>query len=173
MTLLQAPNRPLDPLRWIAWPAVLSLFLTLLLAAPIRIFGLSLPEPVFPLALAYAWVVIRPSILAPFVLLGLGVFLDAFWGGPMGLWPLSLLAPYGVLLAARSILSGQSAFMQFVWYLAATALGLATGYLASSMTSLMFPSLLSVFWQYLATIALYPFVYRLIDRFEDADVRFR
>jgi rod shape-determining protein MreD len=118
-------------------------------------------------------VIIRPSILAPFVLLLLGVFLDAFWGGPMGLWPLSLLAPYAALLGARAIMSGQSAAMQFLWYLVAVALGLGTGYLISSMTSLMFPSVLSVVWQYLATCALYPFVYRLIDRFEDADVRFR
>jgi rod shape-determining protein MreD len=173
MTLLQAPNRPLDPWRWLAWPAVLSVIATLVLAAPIRIFGLALPEPVFPLALAYAWVVIRPSILAPFALLLLGLFLDAFWGGPIGLWPLSLLAPYGALLGARSIMSGQSSAMQFVWWLAAAAIGLAAGYLIVAMASLTFPSLLSVFWQYLATVALYPFVARLIDRFEDADVRFR
>jgi rod shape-determining protein MreD len=28
-------------------------------------------------------------------------------------------------------------------------------------------------WQFLATVVLYPFADRLIDRFEDADVRFR
>jgi rod shape-determining protein MreD len=31
----------------------------------------------------------------------------------------------------------------------------------------------AVAWQYLATILLYPFSHRLIERFEDADVRFR
>ena len=35
------------------------------------------------------------------------------------------------------------------------------------------PDLVSVCWQALATILLYPFADRLIDRFEDADVRFR
>ena len=36
-----------------------------------------------------------------------------------------------------------------------------------------FPDPLSVGWQFLATILLYPFSHRLIERFEDADVRFR
>jgi rod shape-determining protein MreD len=35
------------------------------------------------------------------------------------------------------------------------------------------PSLVSASWQYLATIVLFPFAHRLIDLFEDADVRFR
>jgi rod shape-determining protein MreD len=35
------------------------------------------------------------------------------------------------------------------------------------------PSLVSVGWQFLATILLYPFTHRLIEMFEDADVRFR
>jgi rod shape-determining protein MreD len=35
------------------------------------------------------------------------------------------------------------------------------------------PSLVSLAWQFLATVILYPFADRLIDRFEDADVRFR
>jgi rod shape-determining protein MreD len=35
------------------------------------------------------------------------------------------------------------------------------------------PSLIPVGWQFLATVILFPFAYRLIDMFEDADVRFR
>jgi rod shape-determining protein MreD len=35
------------------------------------------------------------------------------------------------------------------------------------------PSLLALGWQYLATLILYPFAHRLIERYEDADVRFR
>jgi rod shape-determining protein MreD len=30
-----------------------------------------------------------------------------------------------------------------------------------------------VFWQFLPNVLLYPFAHRLIERFEDADVRFR
>jgi rod shape-determining protein MreD len=41
------------------------------------------------------------------------------------------------------------------------------------LDSLAMPSLLAVFWQFLVTTLLFPFAHRLIDRFEDADVRFR
>ena len=72
---------------------------TILLGIPLHVFTLQLPEPVFPLALAFAWAVIRPSILAPFGILLLGLFLDVFWGGPLGLWALCLLVAYGISLA--------------------------------------------------------------------------
>lgn len=172
MTLMQA-TRPLDPWRWLGWPAVISLAATVLFALPFRVFGLRLPEPVFPMVLAFSWAVIRPSVLAPFVLLACGLFLDIFWGGPLGLWPLSLLTPYATLLGARSVMTGQSRGMRHFWFASATALALGTGYLLTAVKAVAFPSLLATFWQILATSLLYPFAHRLIERFEDADVRFR
>ena len=47
------------------------------------------------------------------------------------------------------------------------------GFLFTMLDSLAMPSLLAVFWQFLVTALLFPFAHRLIDRFEDADVRFR
>jgi rod shape-determining protein MreD len=41
------------------------------------------------------------------------------------------------------------------------------------LDSLAMPSLIAVFWQFLATVLLFPFAQSLVDRFEDADVRFR
>jgi rod shape-determining protein MreD len=35
------------------------------------------------------------------------------------------------------------------------------------------PGIVPMLWQFVATIVLYPFAQRLIDLFEDADVRFR
>jgi rod shape-determining protein MreD len=35
------------------------------------------------------------------------------------------------------------------------------------------PNLIAVGWQFLVTAALYPFAHILIERYEDADVRFR
>ena len=63
--------------------------------------------------------------------------------------------------------------MRQVWFASATALTMLTGFLVCTIVSLATPNLLSVFWQFLATSVLYPFAHRLIERFEDADVRFR
>jgi rod shape-determining protein MreD len=165
--------RPLEPWRWLGVPMLQALIATILFGVPLRAFGLQLPEPVFPLALAFAWAVIRPSILAPFAILVMGLFLDIFWGGPMGLWALCLLIAYGVSLAGRSILAGQNRAILWVWYSLTVATALVAGYLFVLLDSRSSPGLAPMAWQFLATILLYPFAQRLIDLFEDADVRFR
>ncbi len=83
--------RMVGPMQWIGYPALIAAAATILFAIPLRLFGLTLPEPVWPMVLAFAWPLIRPSMLAPAVLFGLGVFLDFFWGGQTGMWALSLL----------------------------------------------------------------------------------
>lgn len=165
--------RPLNPLVWLGGPLLTCIALTVLFAMPIKVFGLRPPEPIFAMVPAFAWPLIRPSILAPFALLLMGLFLDLFWGAPVGLWALSLLTAYGAVLAGRSIMVGQSLPMMFGWFAAACALVLATGFLFTMLDVAAMPSFLAVAWQFLATILLFPFAYRLIDRFEDADVRFR
>lgn len=165
--------RPLDPWRWLVFPALISMVATLIFAAPVRIFGLALPEPVFALVPAFSWAVIRPSILAPFGVLVLGLFLDVFWGGPMGLWALSLLLAYAMALSMRNMMSGQSRTMMWAWFAGGVAISMIGGYLFTMLDSLNMPSIIAVFWQFLATVLLFPFAHRLIDRFEDADVRFR
>ena len=168
-----AAARPLSPWRWLGVPMALCLAATLVFAVPLRVFGLQAPEPVFPMIPAFAWAVIRPSVLAPFGVLLMGLFLDHFWGGPTGLWALSLLIAYGAVLSGRSMLVGQGQVMTWFWYAAATGLAMGAGYLFVALDVRVRPDPLAVAWQFLVTILLYPFVHRLIDRFEDADVRFR
>src|SRR5690606_34643987 len=82
--------RPLDPWRWLGIPLIHVLAATVLFGIPLRVFSLQLPEPIFPMAVVFAWAVIRPSVLAPGGVLVMGLFLDLFWGGPLGFWALCL-----------------------------------------------------------------------------------
>lgn len=168
-----AAARPLDPLQWIALPMGIALALTVIFAVPLRLWGLRLPEPVFPLVLVFSWVVIRPSIIAPFAVLLMGLFLDLYWSTPMGFWPLSMLAGYGAALTGRRMLVGQGGAVLWSWYAAICALVFGVGWLFTIGRAQTPVNPASLAWQYLATIILYPFAHRLIDRFEDADVRFR
>ena len=165
--------RPLVAWRWLGLPALACVLATVLLATPIDIFGFRLPEPVFPLVLSFAWAAIRPSVLAPFVLLALGLFLDSFWGGPAGLWAVSLLAPYAAVLLVRGVMSGQDRGVNPVWYTLAVALAFGVAYLVAGYDQLTSPNLVALLWQFLATSLLYPFAHWLIERYEGADVRFR
>ena len=163
----------LDVTRWIVAPTLICLAASLLFAAPIRVYGLQLPEPIFPLAPCFAWAVLRPSITAPFALLAMGLFLDLLWGAPLGLWGLSLIAAYVLVLFSRSMMTGQSRLMMWVWFAAAAAVAMSVAYAFTVANAGSAPSLVSTFWQFLPTMLLYPFSHRLIERFEDADVRFR
>ena len=165
--------RVVGPLQWIVYPALIAIGITILLAIPVRLFGLNLPEPVFPLVLAFAWPLIRPSMLAPVVLFGLGVFLDLFWGGMLGLWPLSLLAVYGVILLTANLLAGQATIVLFALYVASTGLAFFLAYVITTMSLGNAPSLLAVLGQVVPTLLLFPLADWLIQRFDDADVRFR
>ncbi len=165
--------RSLEPWRWLGVPMLQALAATILFGIPIKVWGLQLPEPIFPLAATFAWAVIRPSVLAPFCVLLLGLFLDVFWGGPMGLWPTCMLLGYGLALAGRNMMAGQSRAILWAWYGFIVGVAMLAAYLFMMLKAKGMASLVSVGWQYLATILLYPFAHRLIEMFEDADVRFR
>jgi rod shape-determining protein MreD len=117
--------------------------------------------------------VIRPSVLGPFCLLLIGLFQDLFWGGPLGLWPLSLLIAYFIALLSRNLMVGQSGAVLWGWYAALTALALGCAYAFSVLGSGVLPSVTATGLEFAATVVLFPVAHQLIDRFEDADVRFR
>lgn len=168
-----SPAQGLNPWVWIGLPALQVLAATLVFAMPLRVFGLQLPEPVFAMVPAFAWAAIRPSVIAPFAVLMLGLSLDLLWGGPMGLWSLCLLLTYGLALAGRNMMAGQGHVALFVWYAGLAALSFGLGWLVTALSVGAAPTLIGLALQYLATVALYPLAQRLIDLFEDADVRFR
>ena len=165
--------RVVGPMQWVVYPALVAIALTILLATPVELFGLKMPEPVLPLILAFAWPLIRPSMVAPAVLFALGLFLDLFWGGTLGLWPLCLLSVYGAVLASRSLLAGQETQILFVWY-AICALGaFIVAYLVVTLDAGRAPSLLALLGQVVPTLLLFPVADWMIQRFDDGDVRFR
>lgn len=172
MTFVPA-KRPLEPQGWLGIPFLVCVLVSYLLTIPVRVFNVGLPEPVLPLIPAFAWAVIRPSVLAPFLLVALGLFLDLLWGGPTGLWELALLAPYALILAVRPTLTGRGPIVMWIWYGAACLLAFGIGALLIFLRTASLPGLLPLGWQALITILLYPLAGRLIDRYEDADVRFR
>jgi rod shape-determining protein MreD len=89
------------------------------------------------------------------------------------LWAVCLLIAYGGALSARSIMASQGRLILWAWYGLATASAMVAGYLFVMLDSKSTPGVIPLAWQFLATIVLYPFAQRLIDLFEDADVRFR
>lgn len=165
--------RAAGPMRWIGWPALLAAAGTLILATPVELFGLQLPEPILPLLLAFAWPLIRPSVVAPVALLLLGLTLDVLLYQPLGLWPLCLLVPYALVLAARAFLVGQETRVLFVWYALVCAVAFILAYAIVTLMAGTPPSLLSLMGQVIPTVLLFPLADRLIQQYDDVDARFR
>jgi rod shape-determining protein MreD len=161
------------PLHWIGYPALACVAAALVFATQVRIFGLPLPEPVFPMVLAFCWPLIRPSIMGPVVLFLCGLVLDLLWFTPLGMWSLALLGVYATVLAARSLIIGQEPRVLFAWYAGGTVGAFLFAYLVIQMDAKAAPSLIGVGLQVLATLMLFPFAYALMSRFEDGEVRFR
>ncbi len=169
----RTPSRPLEPWRWLGVPALLVMAATVVFAIPLRVLTLALPEPVFPLVLAFGWAIIRPSLLGPFLLVAVGVFLDLFCGAPLGLWPISLLVAYGVALVGRTLMVGQETEVMAFYYALSTAAAFASAYVLVAIAGHGQPNLIALMWQYVATLPLFYFVLMLRSRFRDADIRFR
>ena len=165
--------QPLNPAIWLVVPAVVCAAATLALATPIDVFGLRLPEPVIGMVCAFAWGIIRPSILAPLLLVLLGLFDDLLWGDRPGLWALALLAVYGFTLAARPALTSEGFWARWAWYGGACASGFVVAFLLASGGGGSPVNLVALGLQIAPTLLLFWFAQRLIVRFEDADVRFR
>ena len=168
-----AAVRVVGPVEWIVYPSLIVIAATLVLATPVKLFGLSLPEPVLPMILAFAWPLVRPSMIAPAVLFFVGLFIDLLWGGMLGVWPLSLLAVYGVVLLSRNLLAGQETQLLFVWYGACTLLAFFMTYLIVSLDAGNAPSILALLGQMIPTLLLFPVANWMIQRFDDGDTRFR
>lgn len=160
-------------MQWIVYPSLAAAAATFILGTPAQLFGLKLPEPVLPMALAFAWPLIRPSMAAPLMLFGLGLFLDLFWGGALGLWPLCLLGVYATVLVSRNLLAGQEVRVRFVWYAICTLGAFAVAYLIVALRSGNAPAILSLIGQIVPTLLLYPIADWMIERFDDGDTRFR
>lgn len=165
--------RVVGPMGWIIIPAVLALLGTVLIATPVELFGLQLPEPLLPMVLAFAWPLIRPSMLAPAVLFLLGAMIDILLDHQLGLSSLMLLAVYGGILGARPFLIGQETPVLFLWYAVSATAALSAGYIITTIASSNAPSVLAYLMFVLPTLLLFPLADRLIERFDDGDTRFR
>jgi rod shape-determining protein MreD len=165
--------RVVGPLDWVGYPALACVALSVAFATVVRFIGFPPPEPIFPMMLAFAWPLIRPSMVGPVTLLVLGLFEDLLFNTPMGLWALVLLGVYAGILATRHLIVGQDSRVLFGWWAGAVGAAYFAAYLVVWMSDGGAPSLIDSTLQLLVTLALFPFANNLVQRYDDGDVRFR
>ena len=91
--------------------SVLVPFLCGLLAVMISNLPLSLtngliPAPLLVLVPIYFWCLVRPDLMTPAAVFGIGILQDIMAGGPPGIWTLSFVITYAVIDRQRDAFAG-------------------------------------------------------------------
>jgi rod shape-determining protein MreD len=157
-------GRRLDQLARASFPAVCTLVLMFLSAAPLGLPMQAALLPALTLGSVWFWALFRPAALPPPLVFMIGVLLDLLGYMPLGSGVLILLIVYGVAVRTRRKLARQP--FAVVWAVfAALAVGAAAlGWgLTSLLQFVMLPPSPALF-QAVLTVAVYPVLSLLFGR---------
>lgn len=148
---------------WLGGPTLAAVVGLLLYVTPVRILGIMVPMPLFPLMAIFFWAMARPQLMPPVVVFLIGLFQDLLTGGPLGLWAFAYLIGYAVMSTQADGLMGRSRGMLWMAFGFMVVLTLAAAALAGSLIAGDPPQWASLFAQGIATFLIYPVMSRLFD----------
>lgn len=148
------------PLRLLASliPAVLAVLFVMLANMPISFTGGLLPAPALALACVYFWVLVRPDLMPPFVVLSIGLLEDLLSGGPPGLWAAGFVAGFWLTDRQRETFAGLAGAGAVVGFAGAMLFAGATAYGLSAIVYLRFAPLPPLLLESVSTVVFYPLV---------------
>lgn len=148
------------PLRLLAAliPAVLAALLVMLVNMPVSFTGGLLPAPALALACVYFWVLVRPDLMPPFVVLLLGLFEDLLSGGPPGLWAAGFLAAFWLTDREREIFAGLTGIGALIGFAGAMLFGAGIAYVLDCIVYLRLPPLAPLLLECVSTVVFYPLI---------------
>ena len=148
------------PLRLLAQllPALLAVILVMLSNMPVSFTGGLLPPPALALASVYCWVLVRPDLMPPLVVLLIGLSEDLLSGGPLGLWGAGFLAAYALTDRKRETFAGLTGVGALMGFAGAMLLACATAYVLASAIYLRLPPVPPLLLESVSTVAFYPLV---------------
>lgn len=141
-----------------AIPAALALVLVMLANVPVSFTGGLLPAPALALATIYFWVLVRPDLMPPFIVLMIGLMEDLLSGGPPGLWTAGFLAAYALTDRQREIFAGLAGAGALVGFAGAMLLAGATAYVLATVIYLRWAPVAPLLLESVSTVVFYPLV---------------
>ena len=139
-------------------PAFLGLLLVLLANMPVSFTGGLLPVPALALACVYFWVLVRPDLMSPFVVLGIGLAEDLLSGGPPGLWAAGFLAAFWLTDRQRETFAGLTGAGALVGFAGAMLCAAAAAYMLAAIVYLRLAPVAPLLLQSVTTVLFYPLV---------------
>lgn len=161
----------LDKLTRNLTPVVISLLLITLSVVPVQIPFYGTVAANLGVMAVFYWVIYRPDLLPPAAAFLLGLWQDILFGTALGVYALVFLVVHTVLVAQRRFFQGKSFVV--VWWAFAIVASLA------SLLAWLLVVVLNGAWiaptpavfQFLLTLALYPFVTWILARSQHAVLR--
>ena len=86
------------------------------------------PAPLLGLIPIYFWCLVRPDLMTPAAVFGIGLFQDILAGGPPGIWTLSFVVTYAVIERQREAFAGLSGFGAVLGFATAALIASACAY---------------------------------------------
>jgi len=137
-------------------PATFAIVAVVVANLPISLFGGLIPAPLLALMPIYFWVLVRPDLMPPAAVLGIGLLEDLFSGGPPGLWAAGFLAAYALTDRQRDSFAGLSGFGAILGFAAVMGMAAGIAYILASLAYLRPTPLAPLLLEVAVTIAIYP-----------------
>jgi rod shape-determining protein MreD len=137
-------------------PVLLAVAAVIAVNLPISITGGLLPAPLLALAPVYFWALLRPDLMPPAAVLGIGLLEDLLSGGPPGLWAAGFLAAYALADRQRDSLAGLSGIGAVIGFAAAMFVTAAVAYALASLVYWRLAPIAPLLLTATVTIAFYP-----------------
>lgn len=87
-------------------PFACGLFCVLISNLPLSLTNGLVPAPLLGLVPIYFWCLVRPDLMTPAAVFGIGILQDIMAGGPPGVWTLSFVVTYAVIDRQRDAFAG-------------------------------------------------------------------
>jgi rod shape-determining protein MreD len=139
-------------------PALLGLLLVLLANMPVSFTGGLLPVPALALACVYFWVLVRPDLMSPLVVLAIGLAEDLLSGGPPGLWAAGFLAAFWLTDRQRETFAGLTGAGALIGFAGAMLSAAAAAYILAAAVYLRLAPIAPLLLQSVTTVMFYPLI---------------
>ena len=149
-------------------PFGLTLFLVILSVVPMRIPGYAEIAPVLALMSVYHWAIYRPDLMPLWSIFVLGVLQDLLSGVPLGLYILVFLTVYGVVLSQRRFFAGRSFLLYWLGFGIMAFCAAVESWVLASLWHLSLLNFETVFFQFLLSMGIFPFVAWVFLRWQQA-----
>jgi rod shape-determining protein MreD len=113
------------------------------------------PAPLLGLIPIYFWCLVRPDLMTPAAVFGIGLFQDILAGGPPGIWTLSFVVTYAVIERQREAFAGLSGLGAVVGFATSALVASACAYATVALYYWHLPPIGPIVAELVVTVLFY------------------